>query len=750
MNINAAIPARANKPDSESSDQPRSNERNFAQSLDDMNRESQLTEYFQVLLRRRWIVIAGVVLGTILAAVISWTTTPLYRATTSLEIAREAEKIVSVQGVDPGSRASGNEFYPTQYGLLKSRSLALAVVRELRLDQNSQFLYGYAGSASDAAKSQGQNVDRSALQQRAAAIVQGNLTITPVRNSSLVSVSFDSPDPDLSQRVANAIAANFISANLSRRFESSAYARKFLEEQLAETRSKLEESERAAVNYADRQQIINFEGQQLPNGGGARSAGQSLVEAELAALNTSLVTARSERIGFEARYDQARKRGGAALAESLSDAAGSAIRERRAELSAEYSKSLARFKPDYPTMVALRQQIAQIDRQLGGQGQAILGTLQTDYRAALQRENALQDKVSLLKNQMLDLRRRSIQYNIYQRDADTNRILYDGLLQRYKEIGIAGGVGNNNVAVVDQATRPGTPYTPRTRLNLLLGLLGGLLVGALLAFLLEQLDESIVAPHDLERKLGVPLLGSIPRVGDNEDKPYAMLEDPKSVVSEAYLSVQTALQFTTNHGAPRSFIVTSSRTSEGKTTSSVALSRNLAARGRKVLLIDADMRNPSIHKFFGVRNLIGFSDLLSGNDDLAKLTQPGPIPTLTIITSGPIPPNPSELLSGMRLSEVLERLLTVYDHVVFDAPPVMGLADSPIIAAQVEGAVFVIAAVETRAKAARIALRRLADVQAHIIGAILTKFNVKQVGYEYGYSYDYGERNTPRRNGQAG
>ncbi len=739
MNINTVIPAPNDKGN------PDTNERGFVQSLDDMNRESQLTEYFQILLRRRWIVIAGIILGVILAAVISWTTTPLYRATTSLEIAREAEKIVNVQGVDSSARASGNEFYPTQYGLLRSRSLALTVVRKLRLDQNTQFMYGYSGNAADAAKLQEQNVNRSALQERAAGIVQRNLIITPVRNSSLVSVSFDSPDPDLSQRITNSIAENFISANLERRFESSAYARKFLEEQLAETRAKLEESERAAVNYADRQQIINFEGQPVPNSGGARSVGQSLIEAELSALNTSLVSARSERIGLEARYEQARKRGGASLSESLTDTTGSTLRERRAELSAEYSKSLARFKPDYPTMVALRQQIDQLDRQLVGQGEAVLGTIQSDYRAAVQRENVLQDKVALLKNQMLDLRRRSIQYNIYQRDADTNRILYDGLLQRYKEIGIAGGVGNNNVAVVDPATRPGSPYTPRTSLNLLIGLLGGLLAGALLAFLLEQLDESIVAPHDLERKLGVPLLGSIPRVGDSEDKPSAMLDDPKSVVSEAYLSVQTALQFTTNHGAPRSFIVTSSRASEGKTTSSVALSRNLAARGRKVLLIDADMRNPSIHKFFELRNLVGFSDLLSGNDDLAKLTQPGPIPNLTIITSGPIPPNPSELLSGTRLSEVLERLLVVYDHVVFDAPPVMGLADSPIIAAQVEGAVFVIAAVETRAKAARIALRRLADVQAHIIGAILTKFNAKQIGYEYGYSYDYGERNTPRR-----
>lgn len=746
MNINSVIPVPADKDGQGINPQSRPNERGFVQSLDDMNRESQLTEYFQVLLRRRWIVIAGIILGVILAAVISWTTTPLYRATTSLEIAREAEKIINVQGVESGARASGNEFYPTQYGLLRSRSLALTVVRKLRLDQNIQFMYGYAGNAADAAKLQEQNVDRAALQERAAGILQRNLTITPVRNSSLVSVSFDSPDPDLSLRIANAIAENFISANLERRFESSAYARKFLEEQLAETRAKLEESERAAVNYADRQQIINFEGQPVPNGGGARSVGQSLVEAELAALNTSLVSARSERISFEARYEQARKRGGSALSESRTDAAGSALRERRAELSAEYSKSLTRFKPDYPTMVALRQQIDQIDRQLDGQGQAILGTIQSDYRAALQRENALQEKVAALKDQMLDLRRRSIQYNIYQRDADTNRILYDGLLQRYKEIGIAGGVGNNNVAVVDQATRPGTPYTPRTSLNLLIGLLGGLLIGALLAFMFEQLDESIVAPHDLERKLGVPLLGSIPRVGDNDDKPSEMLDDPKSIVSEAYLSVQTALQFTTNHGAPRSFIVTSSRASEGKTTSSVALSRNLAARGRKVLLIDADMRNPSIHKFFGLRNVTGFSDLLSGNDDMAKLAQAGPVAGLTIVTSGPIPPNPSELLSGTRLSEVLERLLTIYDHVVFDAPPVMGLADSPIIAAQVEGAVFVIAAVETRAKAARIALRRLADVQAHIIGAILTKFNAKQIGYEYGYSYDYGERNSPRRN----
>lgn len=712
--------------------------RDLAQFIEDNDRESAITQYVQILLRRRWLVLAGIVLGLLAAIYATVTTTRLYRATATLEILREASKIVDIKDTQPTAAVGQQEFYQTQYGLLRSRALAEQVVRSLRLDENETLLYGYTGNTPDTA-SNNRAAQRKQLVNQATGIVQRNLTVAPTRNSGLVAISFDSPDPALSQRVANAVAENFIQSNLARRFDASAYARRFLEDRLSQVRGKLEESERALVAYASREQIVNIDSPSSGDNEGRSQQGQSITSADLSALNGALATAKAERIAAEAKFAQARRAGGLGLSEANQDSAISALRAQRAQLSADYSRQLAKFQPEYPTMIALRQQIGELDRQIGGQAGAIVGAVRSEYQVSLQREQALQKQVDGLKANVLDLRSRSIQYNIYQRDADTNRILYDGLLQRYKEIGIAGGVGTNNVSVVDPAMAPGAPFTPRTIPNLLIGLITGLLAGAGLALLMEQLDESIVAPHDLERKLGVPLLGSIPRVADNENA-LDMLEDRKSPVSEAYISVQTSLRFATNHGTPRSVLLTSSKASEGKSTSSVSLARNMAALGKSVVLLDGDMRNPSIHKLFDLSNKAGLSDALAGTDDVTKLLHPIKGSTLTVVTAGPIPPNPAELLAGTRLREFVAKLLETHDHVIIDGPPIMGLADAPLIATAVEGTIFVIAAIETRARAARVALRRLIDVQAHIVGAILTKFDAKHVGYDYGYSYDYGAR----------
>jgi polysaccharide biosynthesis transport protein len=713
-------------------------DRELARFIDENDRESAISQYFQVLLRRRWLVLGATLLGLLAALYITFTTTPLYRATATLEILREASKVVDLKDTQPTSAVGQQEFYQTQYGLLRSRALAEQVVRKLRLDENDTFLYGYTGNAPATAAGDRAG-QRKQLVERATSILQKNLTIVPTRNSGLVGVSFSSPDAELSRRVANAVAENYIESNLARRFDASAYARKFLEERIAQVRGKLEESERALVAYASRERIVTLDAAAPADNEGRAQRGQSLAAADLSALNTALANAKAERIAAEARFAQARRGGGLAMSEAGQDSVISAMKAQRAQISAEYERSLAKFKPDYPTMVALRQQIRELDRQIGGQAGSIVGTVRSEYQAALQREQTLQRQVSGLKDNVLDLRRRSIQYDIYQRDADTNRILYDGLLQRYKEIGIAGGVGTNNASIVDPAIAPGAPFTPRTLPNLLVGLLAGLLLGAAIAFLMEQLDESIVAPHDLERKLGVPLLGSIPRVADDENA-LDMLSDRKSPVSEAYLSVQTSLRFATDHGTPRSLLLTSSKASEGKSTSSISLARNFASLGKSVVLVDGDMRNPSIHRLFGLKNNSGLSDALAGSGDFKSLMHPQEDGKLTVITAGPIPPNPAELLAGPRLREFVARLLETYDHVIIDGPPIMGLADAPLISTSVEGTVFVIAAIETRARAARVALRRLIDVQAHIVGAILTKFNAKQVGYDYGYSYDYGDR----------
>ena len=716
--------------------------------LEEHQSESALSQYLQILFRRRWIVLAFILAGVLTALYLTLNVTPLYRATTKLEIAREAAKVVKVDDVEPEESSRNLEFYQTQYGLLKARSLAELVVRKLRLSENDTFMYGYGRAKPPKLTPSERAVRRARLERSAAGILLSHLTINPVRSSSLVDVSFDSPDPQLSASVVNAVAENYISSNLARRFNSSAYARKFLEDQLARTRAQLEQSEREVVSYATRERIINMDGSPAPSPGNGTSPapasgpGQSLVAADLSSLNAALGAAKAERIAAQSRYDQARNAGGTS-SQTLADPAITQLRNSRAALVVEYSKMATQFKADYPQMQALKRQIDEITRQLSQQNTGVVNSLRSDYQAAVQREAALQSQVNGLKEGVLDLRRRSIQYNIFQRDADTNRVLYDGLLQRYKEVGIAGGVGTTNVSVVDPALAPGGPFTPRTTMNLLLGLIAGTLIGAALAFLLEQLDESILAPHDLEKKLGIPLLGSVPKVPD-ADNPLVELEDPKSPLAEAYLSVQTSLRFATSTGAPRVLLLTSSRESEGKSTTAIAIARNFAALGRSVILIDADMRDPSTHKLLGLSNAFGLSHALSGTEDLRQLVQPGPHDLMLVMTAGPIPPNPAELLAGPNLARTLEALLQQVDHIVIDGPPVLGLADAPLMASVAEATVFVIAANDTRTKTARVSLRRLADVKAHIIGAVLTKFNAKSLGYEYAYNYtySYGDRTS--------
>ena len=705
------------------------------QFLQQQETESALTQYIQVLVRQRWIVLAIIAAGVLAAVFINATTVKLYRSTSSLEVAREAAKVVNSDDASPKQSFASPEFYQTQYGLLRSRALAEQTVTSLRLADNATFLYGYNGGKVPA---DGMTGDRRKRELAAAGLLTSHLTVEPLRGSSLVSVSFDSPDPNLSAAIVNAIGKNFITSNLNRRFQATAYARSFLEQQIENTRQKLEASERALVAYAAQERIINYEAGATSKDADP-SAGQSVVSTDLRALNDALNQAKIDRALAEARYQQAARTAGLNATESLADPTINQLRSSRAELQAEYQRLSATFRADYPQMVALRQQMAEIDKQLGRQGSVVLDSLRTNYQAAAQRQGDLQRQVDGLKNSVIDLRGRNVQYQTLQRDADTNRSLYDALLQRYKEIGIAGGVGTNNVSVVDAALPASSPVTPRTTMNLLLGLLLGALIGAAVAFMLEQLDESIIAPHDLERKLGVPLLGSVPRVSDSELS-LDLLEDSKTPLAEAYLSLQTARRLTTAKGAPRVLFVTSSRPSEGKSTTAVAVARNFAALGRTTILIDADLRNPSVHKMMGFANAGGLTNILAGATDMANFIRPGPVDRLMVMSSGPIPPNPAELLAGPALAETFERLLDQFDHVVVDGPPVLGLADAPLIASYAEATMFVVAAKNTHTRTARISLRRLADVHANILGAVLTKFDAKKVGYDYGYNYEYGDK----------
>lgn len=702
------------------------------------NGPSIIRQFLRIAIRWRWVIVGVTVVCVLLGLIVTMLMTPQYTATASVEIAREANKVSDFQGVEREATAFDQEFYQTQYGLLRSRALSERVATQLRLVDDPEFYERFKYTSEEPAfrlvNGRYPTSGRPERQRAAGEILRENVSISPTRLSRLVDISFTSADPTFSARVANAWSENFIQTNLERKVQATSYGRNLLERQLALQKQRLDDSQRQLVAYASAQQIINLPAQGTGTNG-PTTVERSIVVDDLAAINATLAQATAERIQAEARAQQ-NGRGGAST-EALRNQAINNLRQRRAELAAEYERLMVQFEPGYPTAQAIQNQIDQLDRSISREEGRVFGSVQAEYREAVQRENALQARVNELKASYLDNRRRSIQYNIYQQEVDTNRALYDGLLQRYKEVGVAGGVGVNNISVVDTADIPQSPSSPRLLINLLVSLLAGVGLGALAAFALEQMDEAIADPGEVERRLGLPLLGSVPKVADGYS-PRDELLDRKSDLVDAYLAINTNLGFTTEHGVPRSFSVTSTRPAEGKSTTALALATMLARAGKRTILVDGDMRSPSVHHLGGVDHDKGLSNFLAGDDNIDALTFTMRDLGFVAMSAGPIPPNAAELLTGNRLGILLDRLLEQFDHVVIDSPPVMGLADAPLIASRVEGVVYAVESHGIRSSLVKTALGRLAAANARIFGGVLTKFEARKAHYGYGYEYGYG------------
>ena len=703
--------------------------------------EINLLEYWQILRDRKWLVAA--VAGTIfvLALVFTLLATPIFRASSTLQIERDTIKVVDVGGLTPAEAPMDRDFYQTQYELLQSRSLALRVIQDLKLVQNQQFK-NIVEAVDDKLADNDSKAAASKTQAREHALVQpvlGNLTIEPVRNSRLVKVNYDSPDPVLAATVANAWSDAFIASNLERRFDASSYAGKYLEERLAQLKGKLEDSEKQLVDFATQEQIVSV-GEDQP----------SLSAQNLSELNASLAKAQDERIRTEAAWTQAASGSGLGLPQVVDNQLIQKLREQRSLIAAEYQQKLRTYKPDFPDMQRLQGQINETDRQVAAEIGNVRASIKTQYDAARDQETLLTARIDGLKDDVLDLQSRSIQYNILKRDADTNRELYDGLLQRYKEIGVAGNVGTNNISVVDRAEVPNKRHSPRLLLNLAVGLLLGLFAGVLAAFLLHHLDRSIHSSKALEALTDRPVLGVIPRLAEGMT-PATASADLRSPFSESYRSVRTALQFATTHGLPHSLLITSPGQGEGKTTTALELARNIALLGRRVVLVDADLRNPSIHRLLDISNTVGLSNILSGAADASAAVQASTERNLSIITSGPLPPSPPELLAGDALPALLETLRQRFDTIVLDGPPVLGLADAPLLAHHIEATLLVAAAETTRSDALQGALQRLLAAHAHVLGTLLTRFDLKGKGAGYGYGgYAYYAYGSDKPDGAGG
>lgn len=676
------------------------------------------------LLNHRNLVI-GIILAILALGVLAtFLATPQFTSKIRLEVLPDSPIATSVEGQRDKELINELSFYNTQYSLLKSDSLAERVVRAGNLTNDKSFLAAFKLETPEGAMT---SAERQDVARSAKHILLDLLEVSPVRSSSLVDVSFSTPSPELSAKLANLWGQQFLQATIDRRFAATSDARSYLETRLEALRQNLETSERSLINYGTNKGIVTISSE---TDGDGRTRNQTLVAADIRDVSASLSKARESRIAAEADLANSTTGVTSQNAQTIGN-----LRQKRAETAAELARKQTTFADDYPDIVSLRAQLATLDRAINDEaGRATRGTREA-YNSAVSRERELQSEMDGLLLKYNVQQRDSIEMAILQREVDSNRQLYEGLLQRYKEIGVAG-VGTNNISVVDRALPAEKPSTPILWLNILLSLIVGTGLAAGAVFGLEKIDSSIRDPQDVTKRHGLPLLGAIPEVVGQEVA--EAITDKKSPVYEAYFSLMTNLSFLTTHGAPRTIMLTSSQPREGKSNSSLCLATVLAATGKSVILVDADIRNPSQNRYLDIPNSRGLSHYLAGDDDvngmISELSKFG----FSIITAGKVPPNAAELLGSQRLDQLIRTLLQRYDHVLVDSPPLLGLADAPLIARRVEGVLFTIEANSTKSRAIATALMRLRMSGAKLFGAIVTKVGARNQLYGYGYGYGYG------------
>ena len=723
---------------------------------DDEDDASALTlnDLLGMVLKHKWTLLLVVLVSTGIAGINTFLLRPTYRATTVLQIDRAPARIVDFKNSSPDlEQASADEYLglKTQYELLRSRSLAERVIDEMQLDRSKPApgtaIAGASGTATPAAPgasdgyinriisgyrklSTPATTDPTVLGREAVVgAFLGALAVEPVQNSRLVRVSVDNVDPALAARIANTTAQIFVGLGQERRVESSAYAKTFLEDQIKQMKAKLEESERKLNQYAQQKQILTLDDK-------TSAINQTYVD-----YAAALSKAEQDRIKAEALWNEVKRNPESAL-QSLESKTVSTYKERKAQLETEYQQNLRIYKPDFPKMQQIRAQIAEVEAQIKGEIASVAAVIKAQFDAAQGQENQIREKLGQTRKQVLVTQDNSIDLNLLKREVDTNRQLYDSLLERLKQVNVSSNLTTNNISIVDAAATPLFPYKPNLQSNLMAGLGIGLFLGLCMVFLLEYLDDSIRFPDMVERVLGVPLMGVIPvgekKRGEANAVGLDVHHDPRSSMAEAYRSVRTALQFSTSHGAPKRLLVTSTTRDEGKSTTALALAINFAQMGHHVLLVDADMRNPSLHKMLNMPNELGLSNLLSDDARGETLIQPTIVPNLSVLTAGPTPPNPVDLLMGPKLMALLDKATHVgISHVIVDGPPVLGIADSIVLANHIQDMLFIVRAGSSRKANIRDALRRLRLSGLAPRGAVLT-FAHARAPQGYGAYYGYG------------
>lgn len=678
----------------------------------------------------RWLIASLLLVGLVSGFLFYLMQTPIYQAATKLEISAPAARVV--QDLEVVSETSDLRAFQTAIEKLKSRSVIRRAVFDLDLANNSKFLFPQPSFALSnlvnrvLSRTVVTSLDAYQPEERermATDRIQANLNVALIRNTSILSVTFNDADPELARVVVNQIADSYIDQRVDQTSQTSDIARKFIQDQVLEVKKKLQDSEERLVAYAKAQGIA------------ATGEDGSLVAQNIKAINSSLSEAISERLAAESVVKQIANGGGQGLKEVQTNQAVLDTRSKIIALKADYQQKLGTFKPEFPEMRMLKAQIDEYQKQLGDLSAAVVASVRQRLDEAKAKESQLKDKLSELETAQAAYEDKNIQYTILKREVDSNRSQYESLIGKLNDAGVGAELKSQAASVLDYALTPRSAVSPRLSRNLLVSLIlaGGL--AAIIVYLLELLNNTFRVPEQIEQELHLPVLSILPFT--DPDAIDGDLGEQKSAISEAYRSLRTSLQFAGVNGTPKILLITSAQPGEGKTTTAHQVARNFSALGQRILLVDSDLRRPSIHRRLGLANTSGLSNILTqtvAKNAIAQLFQ-SVEPNLTVLTAGPMTPNPADLLSSQRMGMLFDAFQKRFDMIVIDGPPVIGLSDAPILSRLADATLMVISARQVTRKSAALALKRIRAAGGNVLGAALSKFRVGDFDYNYAYSY---------------
>lgn len=718
-----------------------------------------LLDYVRVLHKRRWTATTAFLLVVGTVAIYTFTATPIFAARTQILIENETTNVVKFEEVYEQNKAL--DYYQTQYRLLQSRALARRTLTAEKLwdhpllapggssgaslnpidwiGAGARFVTGLFATAQNSTPEE-PDATETATQSRIVDRFLGGLSVSPVRNSRLVDVTYRSADPALSARVANGLAKQYIDQNLEFKFLATKEATEFLNARTAEQRKAVEQSEQALQKYRERTGAVALEDR------------QNIVVQRLSDLNAAVTRARTERIEKESVYDQIRAiQGDRAAVDTFPAILNSVfIQQLKAqlnELQREKAQRAEKLGARHPDMVKVQSAIETTETRINAEVQKVVQALRNDYLAAQSNERALQNSLDQQRAEAQELNRASIQYGALQRDATSNQTMFSGLLERSRETGISGELKTNNIRIVDEAETPRSAASPNKLTNMALGLFGGSLLGIGLAFFFEYLDSRIKQPEEIKSYLGLPLLGMIPLFATKDTTgPPLIGNGMPNDFSEAFRSIRTNILFSSADAGSKTVVITSTGPGEGKSVVSANIAMSLALAGQRVLLIDADMRRPKIHELFGLALEPGLSNVMVGDSKASETVKRTLTPNLWLMAAGKHPPNPAELLGSRRFKDFLASLSDHFEWVIIDSPPVMAVTDASIIAHGATGVVFVVGSEMTHKGSAKAALEQLDSAKAKYIGGILNRVDVRRNSYYYNryFKKDYQAYYTKR------